>query len=91
MGAESRPFGAGRNGLLSVIHCSVRRGEALKRDQRGGGGGGGGGEQEAEAVGSGDESCGTIFHSRQKHLLGYQFAAAEQSSPPALSSIIFSY
>ncbi|CAB1426449.1 unnamed protein product [Pleuronectes platessa] len=44
---------------------------------------------EEKPVGSGDESRGTIFHSRQKHLLGYQFGAEKQSSPPAPSSIIF--
>ncbi len=34
--------------------------------------------------------CHPIFHSRQKHLPGYQFGALKQSSPPALPSIIFS-
>lgn len=84
-GAGSKALGAG-NGLQGVIHCRER---SLKRDQRGGEGGEEGGV--GVAGGSGDESCGTIFHSRQKHLLGYQFGAAKQSSPPAPSSIIFSY
>lgn len=85
-GAGSKARGV-RNGLQGVIHCKEKNPE--EREEKAGGGrekrrvGGGGG--------SGDESCGTIFHSRQKHLLGYQFGAAEQSSPPAPSSIIFPY
>lgn len=61
-----------------IAGCDSLRGE--KRDQK----------ERREEGGSGDESCGTIFHSRQKHLLEYQFGAGRQSSPPAPSSIIFS-
>lgn len=74
-----RVFG---NGLQGVNHCREREKPEEKRKE------GEGGEDEGC---SGDESCGTIFHSRQKHLLGYQFGAEKQSSPPAPSSIIFLY
>lgn len=79
-----------RNGLQGMIHCRGRSPEERERERerpkRVGCVAGGGVGLEW----SGDESCGTIFHSRQKHLLGYQFEAAKQSSPPALPSIIFS-
>lgn len=84
-GAGSKGLGVG-NRLRGVIHSRER---SLRRDQ--GGGEGGGGRRRGRGGGSGDESCGTIFHRRQKHLLGYQFGAVKQSSPPAPSSIIFSY
>lgn len=65
--------------------------DSLQRGKPGGEAEEGEGEEGEEVgwVGGGDESCGTIFHSRQKHLLGYQFGAEKQSSPPAPSSIIF--